>query len=200
MSSHAYAYPDDPTERAAVFRAVGLDHLGRTKKPDVIPIEQRRRKPLGLAPVPDDHNDEPESYDEPDLDRGPVIDITAQSQAFLDAAAENRFVYFCLNTAASLTETLGGRTKAKFAKQASEISELRAALVEARHEIRELKLIQESMRVANRGERGVDGARGVPGRDGRDGVGQIGPKARPARKVHPPRRSSAGGSMSIATL
>ena len=55
-----------------------------------------------------------------------------------------------------------------------ELAEVRAALAEARAEVRELKIIQEGMRTASRGERGVDGARGVPGRDGQPGP--IGPR------------------------
>jgi hypothetical protein len=79
-------------------------------------------------------------------------------------------VYVACDAAAGMCDTVNERALEKEAALSKLVSDLRGELVEARHEIRELKLIQESMRVANRGERGVDGARGVPGRDERDGA------------------------------
>jgi hypothetical protein len=66
---------------------------------------------------------------------------------------------------------------AKLSRLEAENNELKTALIEARHEVRELKLIQESLRISTRGESGRDGARGVPGRDGpRGGRGERGLK------------------------
>jgi hypothetical protein len=83
-----------------------------------------------------------------------------------------------------------GLLRAKIAELRGQVSELKVALIEARHEIREMKLIQESMRASTRGERGTDGARGVPGRDGREGAegkagppGPVGPKGLDAPKI-----------------
>ena len=59
----------------------------------------------------------------------------------------------------------------------NQASELRGELIEAKHEVRELKLIQESLRISTRGESGRDGARGVPGGDGLQGP--IGPRGEP---------------------
>ena len=80
-----------------------------------------------------------------------------------------------------------GRTPETPDGQASlrtEVAELRAALAESRAEVRELKLVQENMRVSSRGEKGEPGARGVPGRDGQPGpVGPQGPKGEPGVKA-----------------
>jgi hypothetical protein len=82
-------------------------------------------------------------------------------------------------------------TRARIGELQGEVSELKAALIEARHEVRELKLIQESLRISTRGESGRDGARGVPGRDGRDGVGIAGPRGERGERGLPAPRISA---------
>jgi hypothetical protein len=67
-----------------------------------------------------------------------------------------------------------------------QVSELKGALIEARHEIRELKLIQESLRISTRGESGRDGMRGIPGRDGLRG--EIGPRGEKGDRGEPAPR------------
>ena len=63
----------------------------------------------------------------------------------------------------------------------SEIAELKLALTEARCEVREMRAIQESARIASRGEAGVAGPRGIPGSQGPTGPrGERGERGVPA--------------------
>jgi hypothetical protein len=79
-----------------------------------------------------------------------------------------------LDTAIAIDRDGDELFRAKIGELRNLISDLKGELTEARHEIRELKLIQESLRISTRGESGRDGARGVPGRDGQQGP--IGPR------------------------
>ena len=143
------------------------------------------RRPLGLRPVDAEDPADPASerdlsaYGEPDLDRGPIINLEEYSQEFRDAAATVGMAYFCLNTAASLTESLGQRVKARFAELRSEnarleteLARLRAQFAEAKAEFGEAKHILERLQITRegkRGERGPCGADGAPGPRGERG-------------------------------
>jgi Collagen triple helix repeat (20 copies) len=149
-------------ERKHLLREWGV---GPKPSADVVSLNTKRRGPLGLRPLPDD---------EPEREFGPPSNLgfsflDGHDQAQLDMPATMELVYVACDAAASMCDTVSERAKEREAALSKLVSDLRGELVEARHEIREMKLIQESMRVANRGERGVDGARGVPGRDGHDG-------------------------------
>jgi hypothetical protein len=176
-------------ERAAFLKRLGLSPKGGAT---VIPLEHevRKHRPLGLAPAPgpDDAAERDGYADNVDADGRVIMENgyrfsfkDGMEPAILEAPATGDFVLEMANAVTSIADTAHRKAKAGIAElrreARSEISELRAALIEARHEIRELKLIQESMRIANRGERGVDGARGVPGRDGQQGrIGPAGPR------------------------
>jgi hypothetical protein len=105
-----------------------------------------------------------------------------------DAATD---VAEALDCAIAVNLDSDGLFRERIGELCSQVSELKAALVEARHEVSELKLIQESLRISTRGESGRDGARGVPGRDGRDGVGAPGPRGERGERGLPAPRISA---------
>ena len=123
------------------------------------------------------------------------VDALAERAIRLAIKHERKFVFAVMGeilaeTMAELGRDLRkefGRTPETPDGQASlrtELAELKAALAESRAEVRELKLVQENMRTASRGERGVDGARGVPGRDGQQGPpGPRGEKGEPGAKA-----------------
>ena len=152
-----------------------LDARAPAAAPDRPPMEPRRRKPLGLEPAPGDDdvaglsNASPGSGPGAEFDRSvhPIV-VTAlagisQTARQAPATVENTFTV--LDVALQADDEL----RSHIVALRDQVSELKAALIEARHEVRELKLIQESLRISTRGESGRDGARGVPGRDGRDG-------------------------------
>ena len=191
---------DDAERRSAMLREWGLDRPKRDA--DVIPM---RRPPLGLSVPADDR--EPRE----DIDDGPVEDIGSPPLTRTDDRAatlldidylirhafrhERKFVFAVMGeilgeTMAEIAHDLRkefGRTPETPDGQAAlrtEVAELRAALAESRAEVRELKLVQESMRTASRGERGEAGARGVAGRDGQQGpIGPAGPKGEPGARA-----------------
>jgi hypothetical protein len=186
-------------ERAAFLKRLGLSPKGGAT---VIPLEHevRKHRPLGLAPAPgpDDAAERDGYADNVDADGRVIMENgyrfsfkDGMEPAILEAPATGDFVLEMANAVTSIADTAHRKAKAGIAElrreARSEISKLKAALIEARHEIRELKLIQESMRIANRGERGVDGARGVPGRDGQQGpigpAGPVGPKGSDAPRL-----------------
>ena len=159
----------------------------------VVDIASHRRQPLGLRPVIEP-GDEPEDEDRAEVtsearyaeimawrtahggNRGAFL---SDIDALIERASktERRFVFAVVGeilgeTMAELGHDLRkefGRTPETPEAQVAlrvEVSELRAALAESRAEVRELKLIQENMRTASRGERGEQGARGVQGTQG----------------------------------
>jgi hypothetical protein len=178
---------DDEIEaRQALLRSLGV----KPRKPDTRGDVAPRRRPLGLAPVP---GDAPEAGgDDDNMDaEGRVILHDGYSFSFKDgvspeflaASAPVDLVYEMANAVTSIADEVHRKAKKNIAEVRSEVAELKAALIEARHEIRELKLIHESMRVAGRGERGTDGPRGVPGRDGLQGP--IGPRGEQGERGPP---------------
>jgi hypothetical protein len=85
MSANAqanYLSPAERVEREALLRSLGVSFA---KFGAEVIDHPARRRPLGLAPAPRG-DDGPErdvaAYGEPDLDRGPVIDITARARNF----------------------------------------------------------------------------------------------------------------------
>ena len=181
--------PAERAERKAFLRR--LRDLPPRSSADVVPIG-RARKPLGLAPVLDDEEQEPERGASSTFGsreaRGIVEAATANlSREALDRPLSVRESFDSLEAALEATFDGDHAMFENIKALRGQVSELKTALIEARHEIRELKLIQESMRIANRGERGVDGARGVPGRDGQQGpigpAGQRGETGKAAPKI-----------------
>ena len=174
-----------------------------TNPPDAAPSSPWPRRALGLKPAsaPDDdeatdHGDGGRSF----AYRGPEAaakEIVAASVAHLPAEALDAGVRwrdlleYGIATALEASFEEGDVLRERIREQAralrAEISDLRAALTEARHETRELKLIQESLRVSTRAESGRDGSRGIPGRDGQQGPigprGEVGPRGEPARAI-----------------
>ena len=185
-------------EREAMLRQFGLD---RPKPATVIPLGATR-KPLGLRPVDGDDDRAPERdvapYGEPDLDRGPIIDLAEYSQEFRDGSATVGMLYFSLNTAASLTETLGERTKARFAELRAEIAglevanaNLRATLAEVRAKVAELTLFPSVCGSKPAGREASAGRWAVTGMTGHRACAEKGARA---GKPELPRRSSPPGS------
>jgi hypothetical protein len=148
----------------------------------------RSRRPLGLAPGVGPS--EP-AADEPAFVSGvPSVAVSLSPEARA-APVTMADLAEALDTAIGINwdgETL---IRARIGELQGEVSELKAALIEARHEVRELKLVQESLRISTRGESGRDGMRGVPGRDGRDGVGIAGPRGERGERGLPAPRISA---------
>jgi hypothetical protein len=134
------------------------------------------RRPLGLRPVgAEDLASERDlsAYGEPDLDRGPIINLEEYSQEFRDAAATVGMAYFCLNTAASLTESLSQKVKARIGEVRSEVArielenaQLRASVAELKAKVGELTFVSERLRIE---ARGPAGERRPMGRDGPPG-------------------------------
>ena len=81
--------------------------------------------------------------------------------------------YFCLNTAASLTESLSQKVKARIGEVRSEVArielenaQLRASVAELKAKVGELTFVSERLRIE---ARGPAGERGPMGRDGPPG-------------------------------
>lgn len=176
---------DDPM---VVFR----DHLDARIAPKEAP-EPKATRPRRRAPAPANDGQaewsrEPEFVDE-SLD--PIVQtalatISPEGRA---AAPTVENVYELPDI--SLKATFGGDDKLfhLIKDLRGQISELKAELIESKHQLRELLLIQESLRVSTRGESGRDGARGVPGRDGQQGP--IGPRGERGEKGLPAPRVAA---------
>jgi|HubBroStandDraft_6_1064221.scaffolds.fasta_scaffold337659_2 hypothetical protein len=139
---------DDEIEaRQALLRSLGV----KPRKPDTRGDVAPRRRPLGLAPVP---GDAPEAGgDDDNMDaEGRVILHDGYSFSFKDgvspeflaASAPVDLVYEMANAVTSIADEVHRKAKKNIAEVRSEVAELKAALIEARHEIRELKLIQEA--------------------------------------------------------
>ena len=152
------------------------------------PDRPRRRKALGLAPGVGPS--EPIA-DEPAFVSGVPSVAAGLSAETLARAATMADVAEALDAAVAINLDGDGALRARIGELRNQASELKAALVETRHEVRELKLVQESLRISTRGESGRDGARGVPGRDGRDGVGLAGPRGERGERGLPAPRISA---------
>jgi hypothetical protein len=176
-------------ERKAFLRR--LRDLPPRPSADVIPIGSQR-KPLGLRPIVEDDEQVPERDASSTFGsreaRGIVEAAMANlSREALDRPLSVRESFDSLEAALEATFDGDHAMFENIKALREQVSELKTALIEARHEIREMKLIQESMRIANRGERGVDGARGVPGRDGQQGpigpAGQRGETGKAAPKI-----------------
>jgi hypothetical protein len=141
-------------------------------KSELPPDHPARRKPLGLAPgggSSEPAADEPAAF----MSSAPSV-AAGLSAATLARPATMGDVAEALDTAIAIDRDGDELFRAKIGELRNLISDLKGELTEARHEIRELKLIQESLRISTRGESGRDGARGVPGRDGQQGP--IGPR------------------------
>jgi hypothetical protein len=158
-------------------------------KSELPPGHPARRKPLGLAPGAG--SGEP-AADEPAAFVSDVPSVAAGlSEAARARAATMGDVAEALDTAIAIDRDGDELFRERIGELRSQVSELKAALIEARHEVRELRLVQESLRISTRGESGRDGARGVPGRDGRDGVGIAGPRGERGERGLPAPRISA---------
>jgi hypothetical protein len=183
-------------EREAMLRSLGVSFA----KPNaqVIPLEERRRKPLGLAPAPGADDDASPRGCEP-ADSFSFHFADGKDQAYLANAVSAGFVYSYLDIIGGVIielhnddvdeiNNLQDRLKRRFddieSARRSEIAELRLALTEARCEIREMRAIQESARIASRGEAGLAGPRGIPGSQGPIGPrGEPGPQGEPAAMI-----------------
>jgi hypothetical protein len=187
------------------IRAMGLtwprdaSSIGRAS-PDR-PQRSSARRPLGLAPVLDDIDDgdtarstKGEGYLGPEATAKELVDssIARLSEEHLNAGVSwGDLLEYGLGTAFAAVFGEGDALRERIREQArdlrKEISDLKAALIEARHETRELKLIQESLRISTRGESGRDGSRGIQGRDGLQGPigprGERGEQGKPAPTI-----------------
>jgi hypothetical protein len=158
-------------------------------KSELPPDQPARRKPLGLAPG--GGSSEPAADEPAALVSGAPSVAAGLSAEALARPATMSDVATALDCAIAVNLDSDGLFRERIGDLRSQVSELKAALIEARHEVRELKLIQESLRISTRGESGRDGARGVPGRDGRDGVGIAGPRGERGERGLPAPRISA---------
>ena len=171
--------PAERAERKAFLRR--LRDLPPRPSADVVPIG-RARKPLGLAPVLDGRE---ERDGDPIHTQGErqASELVASSISHLSdealaapitwRAAFEDILSVALAGVFDGDETLYGLIKKLRVEIAEmkgahreEIAELRLALTEARCEVREMRAVQESARVASRGEQGLPGPRGVPGSQG----------------------------------
>jgi hypothetical protein len=203
--SHAYSYKDDPNERAAVeawIKREGLTY--RRPREEVIPPSAQildhptRRKPLGLAPVPDDPGD-PAPADDNMTPDGHVVLAGGyrfsfkddMSPAFLEAPAVNDFVVELGNACVSIVDTVHRKAKADIAEVRREArseaarfelenAKLRATVAELTAKVDTLTFISERLRVENTGPIGPQGRMGRDGHDGRPGPrGERGERGEP---------------------
>jgi polyhydroxyalkanoate synthesis regulator phasin len=198
MSAIAALTPEERVERVAFLKRLGLGPKGG---PSVIPIDHpSRRKPLGLAPIGDD-GDKEEA--DPVNSRGSLVarDLIARSVATMTPEARNdaariedifNIIELPLAIAMDDGDALFEHIK-KLRERVSELetarrveaAELRTTIAELRSEISQMRSIQESARLASRGERGEQGVRGIPGPPGegkvgpRGAKGEIGPTSKP---------------------
>ena len=156
-------------------------------KSELPPDHPARRKPLGLEPGAG--SSEPIADEPAALAPGAPSVGAGLSAATLARPATMGDVAEALDTAIAIDRDGDELFRERIGELRSQVSELKAALIEARHEVRELKLIQESLRISTRGESGRDGARGVPGRDGQQGP--IGPRGERGERGLPAPRISA---------
>ena len=96
-------------------------------------------------------------------------------------AATNNYVQFAVD---QLVAEVLGPAADRFIELRAEVRELKAQLTELRAEIFELRTLQESQRVAGRGERGLTGPRGLA---------RARWAPRPNRTARPQRRSRRSG-------
>ena len=142
---------------------------------------KRTRRPLGLRPVAGDETLGGASAVSP-----PPPDDEKALMAWLGKGnpATQNYVEHAINL---LLNGVVEPAADKLNELRGQVSDLKAELIEARHEVRELRLIQESLRISTRGESGRDGARGVPGRDGVQGPvgakGERGPRGQPGDRI-----------------
>jgi hypothetical protein len=182
--SSAHAYRPTVAERQAVFNAVGLDPLGRVKAD--AEVNPAKRKPLGLRAEPDDN----EKADDPLMDFSFHF-ADGEHKALPEHALRSDWLFFYFdivgrtmielhNEGVKEVDGLWEDIKRKFreaeAAQRVETAELKATIAELRGEVASLRAVQESMRVAGRGERGEQGVRGIPGPPGEGRVGPAGPR------------------------
>jgi hypothetical protein len=141
----------------------------------VVDIASHRRQPLGLRPViePEDEPSRAASpYDDDSGEpyggymHGPIVDTRDNKQSLLDSTPDFRFVYFCLNVAGGLVDTVHQRTKEENAEMKAKLAELqlererdRATIAEMRAKLGELDFVVERLKVENRGPPGVAGPR-----------------------------------------
>jgi hypothetical protein len=157
--------------RQALLRSLGLRPPMRSAQ---VLDHPARRKPLGLAIIdgPDGGDDRTPERDTPgylEAKRRVAAAVAGMPEAARNQPATIQDVFEGLELPLAISFDDADVSSKSFKELRSEIATLKAELVEARHQTHELLLVQESMRVAGRGERGVDGARGVPGRDGQQG-------------------------------
>jgi hypothetical protein len=153
-------------------------------KSELPPGHPARRKPLGLAPGGGSSEPIEPAFvsDVPSVAAGLSAEARARAATMGDVAD-------ALDTAIAIDRDGDELFRERIGELRSQVSELKAALIEARHEVRELRLVQESLRISTRGESGRDGARGVPGRDGQQGP--IGPRGERGERGLPAPRISA---------
>jgi hypothetical protein len=167
-------YDAEDEARAAMLRSFGIKP--RAKKPaadaKVVPIDRQARKPLGLKPAGGSGEPDAPAF----ISSVPSVASTLSAET-LARAATMKDVAEALDAAIAIDGDGDAVLRSMIGGLRGQVSELKAALIEARHEIRELKLVQESLRISTRGESGRDGARGIPGRDGLRG--EVGPQGPP---------------------
>jgi hypothetical protein len=188
--SHAYAYRDDPAERERVAVALAKMGVSFPTRPGakVVPLDANptKRKPLGLAPILDDNERAPER-DTPGLLEAKRLIAEAIASLSPEARAQPATIEHVFEglelplaisfddadaTSKSFRELRAELAEIKAARR-EEAAELRATVRELRAELSQMRSIQESARIASRGEAGIQGPRGIPGPPG---VGQIGPQ------------------------
>jgi hypothetical protein len=141
--------------------------------------DSSKRRPLGLAPGVG--SSEPIAAEPAFVSGVPSVAASLSPEARA-APATMADVAEALDTAIGINWDGDTLIRARIGELQGEVSELKAALIEARHEVRELKLVQESLQISTRGESGRDGMRGIPGRDGQRGeIGPAGPTGPPGK-------------------
>jgi hypothetical protein len=192
----------DPEEKAAVakwFEREGLTVPGLVEA-NVIPIAERRRKPLGLGFVESPDDDPPKDHL---LDTHGVQvarDVIAKAVARMPAkerartaTIEDTFSILEVPLAIAFDDCDGLFAQIKKLKadaadlkaaHREEVAELKLALVEMKCALGEMRAIQEHARASSRGEAGPVGPRGIPGPPGPRGErGKQGERGAPAREI-----------------
>jgi Collagen triple helix repeat (20 copies) len=190
MSMSASA-PYRPTEGEAEWlKKSGLIWPAPKPGADVISIEERRRRPLGLRPILDADEQAPERDSAGYLEAKQFIaetvaelsTETGQRAATIKDVFEGLELPLAIHfddaaaIAKSFKELRAGLAEIKSARR-EEAAEARAVIAELRSEISQMRSIQEASRIASRGETGLTGPRGAPGAQGPAGPhGKQGPR------------------------
>jgi hypothetical protein len=148
------AYARDVRDRLRLDAEPPKDASSMARRPSA---NASARRPLGLRVVENDDDDDDDEaiIDDPKCEKGPFIDITRADEDFLDASADNRFLYFVANAIVSIVGTASDHSKERDAELKSEIGSAKLEVTQLRATVAELQLTIAELRGEVRGQASV---------------------------------------------